>query len=170
MYIVNTNMMLSYGPQLRVERVARYMAELRHIHSVFRAKHLVHYTTELETDLVSLQLHMSPEMPPLVEDPYISQYALYLESLPTHKLLSHWYALVLPLMITPQPGCVVTGPEIPASWVESSAYFAAEDDLWNRTRYTNQLADLTPLQRSEFVEEFAEVSIRLYCLIGLLLV
>ena len=163
-------MMLSYGPHVRVHRVARYMAELRHIHTVFHSKNLLHYTSELETDLVSLQLHTDPELPPLVPDPYVSQYALYLDTLPVHKVLAHWFACVMPLMITPDPGCVVNSPEVPRTWLESSAYFGVEDDLWTRTRYIQQLDEMTPLQRAEFIEEFAEVSIRLYCLVSLLLV
>ena len=163
-------MMLSYGPHVRVERVARYMTELRHIHAVFHSKNLLHYTPGLETDLVSLQLLQTPEMPPLVADPYVSQYAMYLDTLPLHKVLPHWFACVMPLMIMPDPGCVVNSPDVPTTWLESSAYFSVEDDLWTRTRYIQQLDEMTPLQRAEFIEEFAEVSIRTYCLMSVLLV
>ena len=161
-------MMLSYSSHVHPQGVARYFAELRHIHTVFRAKNLLHYTHELETDLVSLQLQMEPEMPPLVQEPYVSQYAMYLETLTMHRLMAHWFALVMPAMLTPDLGAIVNGPLIPSDWLQSSAYFRIQDDLWNRTRYINRLGEWTPFQRAEFVEEFAEVSIRMYCLMSLL--
>jgi hypothetical protein len=161
--------MLSYGSHLRPQGVARYLAELRQVHSVFRAHNLVHYTHELDMDLVALQSQMDPELPPLIQEPYVSQYALYLETLPRHTVMSHWFGLVLPAMITPDLGALVNGPQVPSEWLVQSTYFNMEDDLWNRSRYIRHLEDLTPLQRSEFVEEFAEVSVRAYCLISLLI-
>jgi len=163
-------MMLSYGPRVNPQGVARYLTELHHIHSVFRDRDMVHYTHELETDLVTLQLQMDPELPPLVQQPYISQYAMYLESLPQHTLLSHWFGLVMPAMLIPDAGCLINGPHIPSKWVSSSAYFHVDDDLYHRTRYMDEVTTMTPLQRAEFVEEFAEVSVRVYCLVSHLLV
>jgi|SRR6056300_1078876 len=142
-------------------KVATFLAEHRHIHSVFRSRHLPHYTNELEADLVSLQtIQPTADLPPLISEPYISEYALYLQSLSRHVLLAHWFALVYPYIQIPHQGCLVEGL-VPDTWLQTSAYFHVEDDLWVRKMYEDEVTGWRSLERYEFFAESPEVYVRL---------
>lgn len=154
--------------QTQVHRVARFLAEHRHIHQVFRSRQLPNQYASLDADLASLESAVYSEMPPLISEPYVSEYALYLESLPRHILLAHWFGLVYPYIQIPDQTCLVRG-SVPDSWLETSAYFHSPDDLWARKTFEDEVTAWRPLERFEFFAESAEVYIRVFLLFRILL-
>jgi hypothetical protein len=106
----------------------------------------------LETDLVSLEAYTCSDLPPLIADPYISKYALYLETLPRHTLLSHWFGLVYPYIQIPDQGCLVDSL-VPDAWLKTNLYFNIEDDLWLRKGLEDEIAAWRSLERYEFFAE-----------------
>jgi len=121
----------------------------------------------LEADLISLEACTCSDLPPLITDPYISKYALYLETLPRHTLLSHWFGLVYPYIQIPDQGCLVDSL-VPDAWLTTSLYFNIEDDLWLRKGLEDEIAAWRSLERYEFFAESAEVYIRVQSLFSLI--
>lgn len=144
--------------------VATYMAELRHIHHVFASHHLPHYYMELDTDLRSLELQsqISMDIPPLIQDPYISEYALYIDTLPRHTMLSHWFGLVYPYMQIPDQKILLMHADLPPGWIEASMYFNISDELLIRKQFEDQVVAWRPMERFQFFEESAEVYLRMF--------
>jgi len=153
---------------MQTQRVARFLAEHRHIHRVFRSHHLPNFYRSLDADLVSLETSVQSDLPPLIHEPYISTYGLYLESLPRHVVLAHWFGVVYPYMQIPDQTCLVRGC-VPDTWLESSSYFHTPDDLWVRKTFEDEVMSWRPLERFEFLAESAEVYIRVYLLFRILL-
>lgn len=153
--------------RVQIQRVAVFLAEHRHIHRVFRSHHLPHHVESLEADLVSLENHLRTDLPPLIAEPYISQYGMYLETLPRHTLLAHWFLLVYPYMQIPDQTWLVRGT-VPEAWLETSAYFNSPDDLWARKQLEDEVKAWRPLEQYQFLAESAEAYLRFHLLARLL--
>lgn len=150
--------------------VAQYMAELRHIHHVFRSHGLPNYYSHLDTDVRLLEISHIGMDTPLIQDPYISKYALYIDSLPRHTMLAHWFGLVYPYMQIPDQTILLShATDLSPQWIESSAYFHVQDDLMIRKTFEDEVMGWRPMERYQFFEESAEVYIRLYALFSVLL-
>lgn len=158
-------MMLSYGSRVTQKGICLFLAEHREIHRVFVDHNLPNAHLDLMKDVASLEtLHV--ELPPLVPEPYVSEYALYLETLPFHKILAHWFVMYYVHRMIPDASILIESPALPPEW--KSDYFELSDNLLERRLYEDAVRSFMPLELAEFTEEMAEVYIRLACIISLL--
>lgn len=160
-------MLLSYAHQVTLRGVGLYLAEHRALHRVFQEYNLPNAHHLLDEDLVALEIAVgTPDMPPLVPEPYISEYAVYVSTLPFHRMLAHWFVMSYVHMMIPDAGSLIRSSVLPDGW--SSGYLSRDDDLLVRRSHEDSLRSFMPLESSEFTEELAEVYIRLLCIVSLL--
>lgn len=159
-------MMLSYGSRVTQKGVCLFLAEHREIHRVFVNHNLPNAYLKLMKDVTSYEVLQNPELPPLIPEPYISEYALYLESLPFHKILAHWYVMYYIHRMIPDASILIESDVLPNGW--RSEYLDTPDDLLERRLYEDAVRAFMPLEVAEFTEEMAEVYIRLACIVALL--
>lgn len=162
--------------ETHLRQTAMFLAEHRHIHQVFQKHYLPNYYEQLDTDIKTIDMYhldaagLSMELPPLVPDPYISPYALYIDSLPRHVMLAHWFGLVYPYIQIPDQKILVAHTGVSPVWLAQSQYFNIEDDLLIRKTFEDEVDLWRPVERYQFFAESPEVYIRLFKLFSLLYV
>lgn len=164
-----------------VDNFARYLAEQRAVHAAMRTfpvRLAVDFVEALETDLWFLELEVwHADMPWLLQDPYVSEYATFLKDLPVPRLACHFYNLVFAHLVGGNHRVAEAALEgvLPTSWLDASEFYrlparvSAEelDDL--RDRLETETRRWTRADRRACANETADAFARASRLNALLL-
>jgi hypothetical protein len=140
----------------------KYVAEQRELHGVLRARFPVRTVTNfqeaLDTDLFFLELEAwHADLPMLTPQPYVSEYAAFLETLPKERLGCHWYNLVFAHLVGGNRAIAASAaPVLPKGWLDSSEFFTRvkdDDVLTLRDAFETEAQSWSPEQREVCLAE-----------------
>lgn len=132
------------------------MAEQREIHRVLRREFpirtKVNYVDALDTDLWYLELDAwIADLPCIVSEPYTSEYAKYIESLPVHVMGCHWYNIVFAHLAGGNRAVMEAASSVlPENWTSTSEFLkpaSSEEIDGLRDAFEKEAASWTDDQR-----------------------
>jgi hypothetical protein len=155
-----------------ITNFARYLAEQRAIHAALcrvPVRLPVDVVEALETDLWFLELEVwHADMPWLLQDPYVSEYATFLADIPVPRLACHFYNVVFAHLVGGNRRVAEAALDgvLPPSWLGLSAFYQLParvsadelDDL--RDRLDAEARRWTRADRRACVDETAEAFAR----------
>lgn len=132
---------------------AKYLAEQREIHTALQ-RFPVRTTTNL-AGAADIDLLMYEDGLSLVEEPYVSKYAVYLHKLPLHVLGCHWFNAVFALLAG--GGLIVAkqaSPVLPPKFLETSMLYTAREDVADlKEQFEREAQSWTTAQRVACLRE-----------------
>lgn len=153
---------------------ARYLAEQRAVHAALRRCPVrlppaVDFVEALDTDIWFLELEAwHADMPWLLQDPYVSEYAAFLADLPTPRLACHFYNAVFAHLVGGNRRVAEAALDgvLPPSWLDASEFYrlpmrVSVDDLQDlRDRLEAEARRWTRADRRACVKETTEAFAR----------